>query len=428
MVEKPRIKESTETRLSMTPAPTVRAAPGAKTTRSSHASPAPGGAVILGGAHGAIALARVLKRQGLAVWLITDDTPLPGFSAAVTRKLDWAGPKTADAIDRLEGMAAEHGLAGFLLIPASDADVRFVATARERLSSTFSVLLPSWDSLQWACDKGLAYARADALGLAVPRSYKVTSLADAKAAELQFPVVLKPTMRLSRNRFTSEKAWRVDDWGQFVALYEEAVRLVGADNIVVQEMVPGNGSTQLSYAGLWNKGEPVTAFTAVRLRQYPVEFSYTSTYVQTCDAPDVMAASETFLRSIGHHGLVEIEYKRDARDGRLKLLDINPRPWSWFALADAAGIDFGAAIMAIACGEAVPVMMAQPEIGWMFLIRDLVASAQTWQRGTLRLRDYFASWPRTRSFATFSLRDPLPAVVEMPLTIWRVLGRRLTRR
>ena len=104
------------------------------------------------------------------------------------------------------------------------------------------------------------------------------------------------------------------------------------------------GEAQFSYAGLWDHGRPVAGFTARRTRQYPLEFSYTSTFVETVDAPDVQAASERFLGAIGHHGLVEIEYKRDARDGQLKLLDINPRPWSWFSLAAAAGVDFGAAI------------------------------------------------------------------------------------
>lgn len=389
------------------------------------ARPKPRGAVIVGGAHGAIALARVLKRQGLSVVLVTDDTPLPGYSVAIDRKIGWDGCKADNAIEALEAIAAAHDLQDFLLVPAADADVRFVAMAHDRLSNTFSVMLPDWDHLQWACDKGLAYRRAEELGLAIPRLYEIASLDDAAAANLQYPVVLKPTMRLDRNRFTSEKAWRVDDWTQFQTLYQEAASLVGADNIVVQEMVVGDGRSQLSYAGLWNGGEPVIAFTATRLRQYPVDFSYTSTYVETCQDPEVVAASEKFLRSIGHHGLVEIEYKRDTRDGRLKILDINPRPWSWFALADAAGIDFGAAILAMSYGEAVTTMTAMPNIGWMFLVRDLVASVQTWRRGTLSPADYFVSWTRTRCFATFSLRDPLPALIELPLTAWRVLNRRL---
>lgn len=386
---------------------------------------APRGAVLLGGAHGSIALARVLERQGLKVWLITDDTPLPRFSAAIARTLSWAGATDPGALDFLERAASEHGLAGYLLIPAADTDVRFVSEAHERLSRSFSVLLPGWETLRWACDKGLAYQRAADLGIAVPRIYKIGSLADASHADLQFPVVLKPTMRLARNRFTLAKAWRVEDWPAFVERYQDAVELVGAQNIVVQELVPGGGEAQFSYAGLWDHGRPVASFTARRTRQYPLEFSYTSTFVETVDAPDVRAASERFLGSIGHHGLVEIEYKRDARDGQLKLLDVNPRPWSWFSLAEAAGVDFGAAILQAAGNKPVAEMKAQIGVGWMFLVRDLVAAFQAWRLSQLAVGDYFASWGRTRALATFSWSDPLPALVEMPLTVFRILVKRL---
>jgi D-aspartate ligase len=386
---------------------------------------APKGAVLLGGAHGTMALARVLSAQGLAVWLVTDDTPLPRFSAAIARSLSWGGAGDPDAVAFLERAAADHGLAGYLLIAAADGDVRFVAEAHERLSRTFSVLLPQWEALRWACDKALAYRRAAELGLAVPRIYRIASLADAAGADMQFPVVLKPSMRLARNRFTLAKAWRADDWAGFVERYQDAVGLVGAHNIVVQELVPGGGESQFSYAGLWDHGRPVAGFTARRSRQYPLEFSYTSTFVETVDAPEVAAASERFLASIGHHGLVEIEYKRDTRDGRLKLLDVNPRPWSWFSLAAAAGVDFGAAIVAVAGKQNVPAMKARSGVGWMFAVRDVVAALQGWRAGQLTPGQYFSSWGRTRALASFTWRDPLPALVEIPLTAFRVVVKRL---
>ncbi|HTN63891.1 MAG TPA: ATP-grasp domain-containing protein, partial [Devosia sp.] len=311
--------------------------------------------------------------------------------------------------------------------PAADSDVRFVTEAHARLSQTFSVLLPDWHKLRWAVDKGLAYQHAAELGLAVPQIYHITSLAEAETATLQFPVVLKPAMRLTRNRFTQDKAWRADDRAQFIARYSDAADLVGAENIVVQELVPGGGDCQFSYAGLWNHGRPVLGFTARRTRQYPIEFSYTSTFVETADAPDVRAAAERFLAAIGHHGLVEIEYKRDPRSGALKLLDINPRPWSWFALAEAAGIDFGAGIAAMARGTPVAPATARPGIGWIFLMRDLVVGFKLTTAGALGWGDYLRSLRQVRAFASFSWRDPLPGLIELPLTAFRVLSRLLSR-
>ncbi|WP_119269069.1 carboxylate--amine ligase [Taklimakanibacter deserti] len=384
---------------------------------------APRGAIILAGSHGAIALARVLARQKLDVWFLTNHTPLPRFSRAVAHWRNWSGPEKPGAVDQLEDIVRREKLEGYLLIPAADGDVKFVAQAHARLSRHLNVLLPDWSSLQWAGDKAQTYRRAAELGLAFPEVYPVRSLADAATMPMRFPVALKPSMRIALNRFTRDKVWRADNREDFVRLYAEAASLVGPDCVVVQELVPGDGECQLSYAGLWWQGRPVSSFTAQRTRQYPIDFSYTSTFVETIESEDVHQAAETFLSSIGHHGLCEIEFKRDPRNGALKILDVNPRPWSWFGLADAAGIDFGAAIVALASGHKPPPMRARAGVGWMFGQRDPVAAFQLALAGRLDVGRWLASLTRTRTFASLSLSDPLPSLIELPITVARVLAR-----
>ena len=398
----------------------------AETTGAPSAMPsAPRGAIILGGSHGAIALARVLARQKLDVWFLTDGTPLPRYSRAVAHWRSFPGAEDPAAIDMLEDVVRREKLAGYLLIPAADADVKFVSQNHARLSRHLNLLLPEWSSLQWAVDKSLTYQRAAELGLAVPEIYPVRSLADAAEMPMRFPVALKPSMRLELNRFTRAKVWRADDRESFVRLYEDAANLVGAERVVVQELVPGEGECQLSYAGLWWEGRPITSFVAQRTRQYPIDFSYTSTFVETIESDDVRQAGETFLSSIGHHGLCEIEFKRDPRNGALKILDVNPRPWSWLGLADAAGVDFGAAIVSLGRGQKPSPAPARKGVGWMFGQRDPVAAFQLALAGRLKFGAWLASIVRTRTFATMSLADPLPGLLEPGLTVVRVLARSL---
>jgi D-aspartate ligase len=168
----------------------------------------------------------------------------------------------------------------------------------------------------------------------------------------------------------------------------------------------------------------VVSLTARRLRQYPVEFGSTSTYVATAHLPTVSAAAETFLRSIRHHGLVEIEFKHDHRDGLLKVLDVNPRPWNWLGLAEAAGVDFGAAISCTVSNQPVPKMTARDGVAWISAARDVVAAQRS---GLLRPRailGYAATWTRVRSFACLSWSDPIPGIVDVPATLARMLQRR----
>jgi len=53
---------------------------------------APTGALVLGGSHGALEIARSLGRRGIPVWLVTSDNPLATVSRYVERSFTWPGP------------------------------------------------------------------------------------------------------------------------------------------------------------------------------------------------------------------------------------------------------------------------------------------------------------------------------------------------
>ncbi|KQZ82807.1 hypothetical protein ASD64_07590 [Mesorhizobium sp. Root157] len=385
------------------------------------------GVVILGGAHGTLALARSLGAINVPVFLVSNDTPLPGWSRHVSGKFLWSGPDAPDAVSCLLGLAADHNLRGCLLVAGGDGEVRMVSQSLDVLSTFYRVALPPWDCLRWVCEKPLLYQRAAELGLAVPKTYAFGSAEEASRSDIRFPVVLKPNMGGGNSRLARAKVVRADDMGAFLAAYEDAVDDIGARNVVVQQLIPGGGESQFSYAALWHEGKPVAEFTARRSRQYPVDFGYTSTFVEVVDCPQAVAASRRLLSSIRHHGLVEIEFKHDARDGTLKLLDVNPRPWSWFGLASAAGVDLGATLWSMTNGIGVETRTAQMGTAWMYLARDMVAAARLAVRGQLSFGAYVRSFSAVKAWATFAPNDLMPSLLDLPLTVWRVLTRRVLK-
>lgn len=383
------------------------------------------GIVLLGGAHGALAMARSFGRLGIPVALVTNDHPLPRWSHFVERQFGWPGPDAPDAAGYLLKLAMQHGFRGWLLLPGGDGEVKLVAAEQQRLGSAFRLMSSDWAELNTLCDKQLLAQRAADAGIAVPRNFRVRSESDAATVDMTFPVVLKPAMRVAWNAFTQAKAWRADNREQFVKLYREAAALVGADNVVVQELIEGGGEAQLSYAALWHNGEPVLEMTAQRTRQYPIEFSYTSTFVEVCPNDAVRDASRKLLKAGHFEGLVEIEYKFDAREGIYKILDVNPRPWSWIALCDAAGLNLAQAMQEIACGRTVRPVTAKTNVAWVHTTRDLAAALQLIARDRLDIDVYLGSFKRRLVFSTFALDDPMPAIVDIPITLYRVITRRL---
>jgi len=70
-----------------------------------------------------------------------------------------------------------------------------------------------------------------------------------------------------------------------------------------------------------------------------MDFGHASTYAVSMNIPELESISLKFLRSIGFEGIAEVEFMQDPRDGKFKLLEINPRIWGWHTLAIRSGAD-----------------------------------------------------------------------------------------
>jgi D-aspartate ligase len=381
-------------------------------------------ALILGGSHGSLAVARSLGRRGIDVALLTDHH-LAGFSRFARRKFLWDGPGHDGALARLVALAGHEGLAGAVLFAGGDAEARLIAQNRERLATLFRLTTPAWNVVHTLADKRLVYAHAAALGIAAPLGYAPRDRRALEDMPCRFPLVLKPRERGVENAFTLAKAWRADDRATLLARYDEATALVGADAIVLQELIPGGGETQFSWAAVCDRGRPLAELTARRRRQYPVEFGYTSTFVETINCPEVADAGRRLLASLDYTGIAEVEFKYDHRDGCYKLLDVNARIWSWAALGAAAGVDFPYVLWRLALGETVEPVRPRRHAAWMHGSRDLIAAGHALLTGRLALSSWGRGLRQPLVFAAFAADDPLPGLMELPLALWRASSHRL---
>lgn len=55
---------------------------------------------------------------------------------------------------------------------------------------------------------------------------------------------------------------------------------------------------------------------------------------------EMIEASKKLLAAVDWQGVAMVEFKRDVRDGKAKLMEINGRFWGSLQLAIASGIDF----------------------------------------------------------------------------------------
>jgi phosphatidylserine decarboxylase precursor-related protein len=382
----------------------------------------PDGALVVGEHIRGVALARSLGRRGISVWTLEPrGEAMVSLSRYTRRRFEWpAAPD--EQLDCLLALAGRHQLDGWTLFPTNDETTALFARHHAELSDHFRVTVPPWEQVAWAYDKRLTHRLAASARVHQPATFLPRNREDLAKVELSFPVVLKPAYKQNVNPFTRDKAWRADNRNVLLARYDEACKFVDREAIMVQGLIRGGGESQFSYAALCVDGAPLASVTARRTRQYPVDFGYSSSCVETITEPHVEAAALRVLEAARYTGLIELEFKFDKRDGHFKLLDANPRLWTWHALCRRAGVDFPYLMWRVVHGERVPPLRGTPGVRWIRMSSDLASAAvQLWRR-QLSLLDYAASLKGPIEFATFAADDPMPALMSFPrgaAAVWR---------
>jgi predicted ATP-grasp superfamily ATP-dependent carboligase len=383
------------------------------------------GAVVLGGDYQGLGIARSLGRRGVPVSVVDDERSPAAVSRHVAHHVRVPDLHDDEAVvTALERLAASRDVEGWVLYATRDENVAALARHSDRLAS-YRVSAPDWSAVRVCWDKRETYRLAARLGVDHPRTWVPRDLAELE--DPRFPLVVKPAIKEHFFYATGEKAWRVDGPAELADAYTRAVAITGPGEIMLQELIPGGGSEQYSWCGLVSRGRPVAVMTVRRRRQHPSDFGRASTYVETVDLPELDEPSERFLGALDYDGLVEVEYKRDPRDGSFRLLDVNARTWGYHSLGAAAGVDFPWLLHRYQAGAGVPEqpVRTRPGVRWVRLATDVPNALRDVAAGTLRPLEYLRTLPHADTEAVFSARDPWPWFYEAALLPWLALRKGL---
>lgn len=402
----------------------ARAAMAGKARRVMRSPPEPHkGAIVIGSDYSALGIVRSLGRHGIPVWVIREGGHASAsLSRYARRRLSWPGETEAERIALLAELA-QAGLDGWTLYPTSDEGAALIARNEAALGGHFRLTTPCWETMRWAYDKRLTHSLAERTGIDQPWTACPRSIEEAAAIDIPFPAVLKPAIKDRLNRFTLARAWPVADRAEFLARYAEASALMPPATILVQEMIPGGGDAQFSFGAYCEAGHPLAWVTARRMRQYPPDFGHGSSFVETIDAPEVEAPSRRLLAAVRYDGIVELEYKKDPRSGRMLLHDFNARSWAWHTLGRRAGIDFPYLAWRHLHGERIGERGAKAGVRWVRGTTDLASALAEMRRGRLSLSAYLRSIRPPTEYAVLALDDPMPALIDIPSLLLRLRRR-----
>ncbi|MGB8540678.1 MAG: hypothetical protein WCD49_03475 [Candidatus Acidiferrales bacterium] len=382
------------------------------------------GAVVIGGDFQGLGIARSLGRHQVPVGVIDDELSISRFSryTSFADKVSSFGD-AAKTVEILLDLARRRGLDGWVLYPTRDETVAAISQNKAELEKVYRVPTPCWSTIKHLWDKRNTYDLAERLGIPTPPTRRIRDVRELDDLAVTFPVVIKPSIKEHFVYATSVKAWRADNPSQLKELFNRASRFMSIDELLIQDLIPGDGGNQFSYCSLFKRGQAILSLAACRRRQHPIEFGKSSTYVQSIEMPLLEEYSQRFLRAIDYYGLVELEYKYDPSSGQYCLLDVNGRTWGYHTIGRPAGVDFPYLLFLDQMNRPVEQSRGKVGIRWIRLITDVPTGLVSILQGKLHTSDYIRSLLDFDEEAVFSRDDPMPGLAELALIPYLAIKR-----
>lgn len=368
-------------------------------------------AVILGGGANALSIARSLGNLGVKVHAINKPAAAIRFSRyARWIPLDCDSTYSVTWSDFLTGPQSDY-LRGAVLLAASDVGLKIIAEHREDLRDKFLLDESNRDAQLQMLDKLSTYQAAKAAGVPAPRFWIANSREQilAQRDSFVYPLLVKP--RISHtftDRFT----------GKFLVAncLEDVLRshdrVAGANvECVLVEKIPGPDDRLCSYyTYLDQSGEPQFDFTKRIIRRNPPNMGL-GCYHVTDRNPAVRELALQLFQAVGLRGLANAEFKRDERDGQLKLIECNARFTEANGLVAQSGFDLARFVYnRITNLPQQPLKTYRTGLRLWYPLDDFRSFLTLRRQGQLTTTQWLASLLHLQSFPLFRWSDPLPSL------------------
>jgi D-aspartate ligase len=377
--------------------------------------------IVAGGFQTGVVLMRNLSRRGVATFCVDPDSRQPAFRTIYGKAYQCPKYETdPDGWLRFMFRLADQIGGTPVLIPSSDQFVSAIAAEASELEKRFIFCRSSAAVQGLLATKKRQYEIADSHGLPAPRTEVIRTAGEleAFAATAQFPCLLKPLHFREWKQLPPEhpmfdrKLVVADTAGELLGQYQRACE--ANPEMVAQEVIVGPDTAKLVYLSCYNeRSERIGSCLLRQLRTDPIYFGSASVVEPVVD-PEADRLCDQFLRSIQYVGLCEIELKRDSRDGKVKIIEANPRYSVTADAAPYAGVDLGWIHYLDLIGQPVePVHPGTQDFRHIVLFRDLAAIPGYRREKLLTWRELLRSYRQPRKLFDFDWRD------------WRVTGKHM---
>jgi D-aspartate ligase len=377
--------------------------------------------VLLGGSGSCLSVARTLSRLGTEVTVLGSGSSPVAKSRACSHYVN-VGSGAEMQPRSLEWLL--NNATPAVVLPCGDDGIELIAKHRDELVEVGYRPIEARDDLLLAMlNKERTYELSRQAGIECPRTVTIRTDADLDWARetLSFPWALKPLHSHLSARHTTPKVFLVHGASE-ARKQLSYVRSLEIE-VLATEIIPGWDDQYMSYYTYIDKsGNPLFHFTKRTLRGYPIHFGL-CVYQVSQWFPEVADLGLRFCKRVGLRGVVNIEFKRDARDGRLKLIECNHRFTAGNELVLRAGIDVARIAYMSALGKPTATISSFRQGLYMWHPPEDIAGFLAYKSiGEISTARWLRSLVHRQYFPLFRWTDPYPSLLtwsQLPSRLWR---------
>ena len=283
---------------------------------------------------------RCFGRAGIPAFVLTGPDALAQRSRWF-RSLPSYSISTGD-YEGLAALLSRLEIETAVLVPCSDPWAAAVSGLEPSLAERFPSVVADAEVIELLVDKGKFGRLLAEMDIPHPRTFDL--VCDASLDQIPEDVLtrgfLKPRDSMAFVETYGTKAFDFSGRGEAKQLLQKT-RDAGL-SMMLQEYIPGAPDQHYFIDGVVDRcGAFSVLFARQRLRIHPARFG-NSTAVRSIALAEVsgaVASLQVLAERIRLRGIFSAEFKRDARDGVFKLIEVNPRPWWYVEFAATCGAD-----------------------------------------------------------------------------------------
>ena len=383
--------------------------------------------LLLGGRENALSVARNLGKLGITIY----SSGKPG-----SRSMD--SKYCAEAFIVPDGMsAADHWhkllikdkpskLSGCIVFACCDESLDFLQSNRDALMSDYKLEEFVPEQRRIMLNKQATLEVAERIGVPAPAHWEINSDEDVEKIrdEVRLPVMVKPLDSFAFVHEFGAKLFIIDTSFDDVVEKVKLARARGQDVMVV-EMIPGPDDLLSSYYTYRTQdGRRLYDYTKSVIRRWPVNRGG-ACFHQSQWLPETAEMGQKLFDGVEWQGIGNVEFKRDERDGQLKIIEVNARFTAAHRLVTASGAPIDALIYRHLTGQEIPKLDSySSQLRMLYPIGDFMAYLELRQSKKLSFFGLTKSWfAQPVVVPDFSFDDPRPALAEWGTIIGRGFGK-----